>query len=231
MTQLTTEKTVQPGPYRDVVTQNIMRAAWLFLPAWTLDFTAAWVLLAVMVVGDVATRRYLVRNDPAMVERRRAAKPTAELRPYQRFAYLMVNVLFLGGLALTGLDHRNDWSQMPVAVSVVGFALVVASMYVVFLAFRANTFASATVTLHDEHRVISTGPYARVRHPMYSGLLLLMLGAPLALGCWWGLVTLVLFAAVLAGRILDEEKFLKAGLPGYTEYTDRVRYRVIPAIW
>jgi protein-S-isoprenylcysteine O-methyltransferase Ste14 len=117
------------------------------------------------------------------------------------------------------------------ALSSVGFVLVGGGLFVVFLASRANSYASQLVTLHDGHQVISSGPYGLVRHPMYSGVILFTIGTPLALGSWWGMVVVAVTAAVLAGRLLDEERFLATSLAGYREYTQRVRHRLVPLVW
>jgi protein-S-isoprenylcysteine O-methyltransferase Ste14 len=229
---MTTEKSAKPHrPYTDVVHLSVGRALWLLLPAWTLGYTAAWLFLALTLIGDLLTRRYLIQHDPALLERRRNLKYTSESRPYQRFAFLSVQLLFLAGLTVAGLDHRFEWSSMSMATSGIGFACVLAGLWVTFLSVRANTFASGTVTLHEGHHVVDTGAYSKVRHPMYSGMLLLTVGTPLALGSWWALVVTALFALVLHGRMADEEQFLAESLPGYREYTARVRSRVVPLVW
>lgn len=232
VTAITTEKSAQQQSfYSDVVYLAVMRGLWLLIPAWTLGFTAAWLFLAVTLTGDLLTRRYLVHHDRALLERRRNQKYTSEKRARQRFAFLWLQLLFLGCLAWVGFDHRYDWSSVPTAVSAIGFGCVLAGLWVTFLAVRANTFASATVTLHEGHQVISTGAYGWVRHPMYSGMLLLIVGIPLALGSWWALIATALYALVLHGRMVDEEKLLMESLPGYREYSARVRSRVIPSVW
>ncbi len=226
-----TDTLVRQHAFKDLIQTTIVRSVFLFLPAWTLNFPHAWAFLAVTFVGDLTTKLYLVRNDPDMIQRRRNVKLADEARGYQKFAQASIQLLFLGTLAVSALDHRNDWSSVPDAVSGVGLALVAVGLYIVFLAQRANTFASTNVALHEGHQVISTGPYGRVRHPMYSGLITLMLGAPLALGSWWGLACAAGFIVLLAGRMADEEKFLATSLAGYREYTQRVRHRVVPLVW
>lgn len=217
--------------YADLVRSAVGRALFLFLPAWTLDYPHAWALLALTVTCEVATRVYLVRHDPVAAERRRQNFAKNEERPAQKQAHGALQLLFLGVLATCAVDYRNGWSEVPMALSAVGFALVGAGLFVVFLASRANSYASQLVTLHDGHKVISTGPYGLVRHPMYSGLILFLVGIPLALGSWWGLAVVALTAAVLAARLLDEERFLATSLAGYREYTERVRHRLVPLVW
>jgi protein-S-isoprenylcysteine O-methyltransferase Ste14 len=129
------------------------------------------------------------------------------------------------------LDHRFSWSRVPLAVVVAGDVLVGVGFLIVFLVFRENSFASAVVEVSAAQKVIDTGPYARVRHPMYAGALVLLAGIPLALGSLFGLLVLVPFAAILVARLLDEERFLVRELPGYAAYRQKTRYRLIPYVW
>jgi protein-S-isoprenylcysteine O-methyltransferase Ste14 len=129
------------------------------------------------------------------------------------------------------LDHRFSWSHVPLWIVLAGDFLVVLGFYIVFKVFCVNTFTSATIEVSEQQTVISIGPYAFVRHPMYSGALVMMLGTPLALASWWGLIAFVIMVAVIVIRLLDEEKLLLANLPGYAEYVARVRYRLIPYVW
>jgi protein-S-isoprenylcysteine O-methyltransferase Ste14 len=144
-------------------------------------------------------------------------------------------MLFLLGILALGvvsaLDHKHGWSNVPVFVILLGDLLVAVGLVLVLLVFRANPFAASTVTVEHGQTVISTGPYAFVRHPMYSGLLLVFLGLPLALGSWWGLLIFPLLVAVLIWRLTDEERYLAEHLPGYREYRSRVRSRLIPGVW
>ena len=140
-------------------------------------------------------------------------------------------LVFSGTLVLSWFDHRSSWSHVPVFVEIAGYALVVFGFLIYFVVFRENTFAGATVEVVSDQKVITTGPYASVRHPMYCGLLVLLFGTPLALGSWWGLLMVVPMALVVAFRIRYEEAFLTENLDGYAEYCRKLRYRVIPFIW
>jgi len=174
---------------------------------------------------------YLMRNDPALLQRRMSGGPAAEKRSVQKIAMLLVSIGFIASLAVPAFDYRLGRSKVPLEATVAGDVLVVLSFYVIFLACKENTFASSTVEVAADQRVISTGPYAWVRHPMYTGALLLFLGTPLALGSYWGLIA---FAAYLPGilwRLLDEERLLAETLPGYAEYRQEVRWRLIPKIF
>jgi protein-S-isoprenylcysteine O-methyltransferase Ste14 len=140
-------------------------------------------------------------------------------------------MVFAGTIALAALDHRFSWSHVPAAATIAGFGLLCGCYLVIFLALRANTFAAVNIDVEPGQQIISTGPYAVVRHPYYAGLMLWILATPLALGCWWGLLLLVPMALILALRIRYEERFLTQNLSGYAEYCQRVRYRLVPSAW
>jgi len=120
---------------------------------------------------------------------------------------------------------------MPDAAALAGNVLVAIGWIAVFFVFRENSFSSSTIEIADDHRVISSGPYARLRHPMYAGALVMLVGIPIALGSWWGLLVLVAMMPALIWRVFDEEEFLGQNLPGYLEYMEKVRYRLIPGVW
>lgn len=203
----------------------------LFLPAWTFDYWQAWVFIAVFTGSVTAIGLYLALHDPALLERRKKFGPQTEQSPAQK---IIMSVAILGNLGLLvfcALDHRFEWSTVPVAVSVIGNVLVALGLFVNLLVFRENSFGGSTVETVEDQRVISTGPYALVRHPMYVGVLIMLTGVPLALGSWWGLAILGLVLPMLMWRILDEERLLKNDLPGYTEYTHKVHYRLVPYLW
>jgi protein-S-isoprenylcysteine O-methyltransferase Ste14 len=216
---------------RTAVIGVVALAALLFVPAWTLDYWQAWLFIVVFVVSTNAIGIYLARNDPALLERRKRIGPTAEQRPAQRIVITLGILSFVGVMVLSALDHRFGWSPVPPSISVVGDALVALGLFIDLLVLRANTYGASNVRVEQGQTVISTGPYAIVRHPMYAGVLIMAAGVPLALGSWWGLVALLVTVPVLAWRILDEEALLKRDLPGYTEYTHNVRSRLVPFVW
>jgi len=143
----------------------------------------------------------------------------------------LASIGFIGLIVVPALDHRFAWSHMPPYVALAGDVLVVLGWLAIFLVFKENTFSSATIELAPDHRVISTGPYALVRHPMYAGAIIMLLGLPIALGSWWGLLVFVAMMPALIWRLFDEEAFLARNLQGYVEYQKRVRYRLIPLVW
>jgi protein-S-isoprenylcysteine O-methyltransferase Ste14 len=144
---------------------------------------------------------------------------------------LGISICFIALLVVPALDHRFGWSAVPVGGVVAGDALVVIGFCLIALVYRANTFSSATIEIAENQKVVSTGPYALVRHPMYASGILYLLGTPLALGSYWGLVPLVAMMPLLIWRLLAEERFLARNLAGYTEYQKRVRHRIVPGAW
>lgn len=206
-------------------------AAAVFLPAGTLDFAEAWIYLAVFTIGVVAITIDLARRDPALLGRRVKAGPLAEPGVVQKIIQSIAGLSFLAIFVIAGLDHRAGWSRIPFDVAVAANGLVVIGLAIVLAVFRANTFTSAVVDVEAEQRVISTGPYAVVRHPMYTGALVMLLGTPVALGSWWALCPVVVLSAVIVWRLLAEEKLLATELAGYVEYRQRVTRRLIPFVW
>jgi protein-S-isoprenylcysteine O-methyltransferase Ste14 len=203
----------------------------LFAPAWTLHFWQAWVYLFVFVAPAALITAYLWKKDPKLLERRVNAGPGAEKEKPQKLIQLLAAIVFLAIFFISSLDHRLSWSNVPLSIVIAGDIFVALGFLIVFLVFKENTFAAATIELSPEQVVISTGPYAIVRHPMYSGALLMFLGTPLALGSWWGLSILIPMTLILAWRLLDEERFLSKGLVGYENYCRKVRYRLVPFFW
>lgn len=215
------------GLLRLVVTLAVL----LFVPVWTFDYWQAWVFLAVFFVAILAVTLYLMKKDRKLLERRVNAGPRAEKENSQKIIQVLATIAFIAVLALPAFDHRFCWSPVPSYVAVAGDVLVVLGLLIVFLVFKENTYTAGVITVETGQKVISTGPYARVRHPMYAGALVMLLGVPLALGSWWGLITFIPITIVIVWRLLEEEKFLLENLPGYSEYRNRVRYRLVPYIW
>ena len=168
---------------------------------------------------------------PALLRRRAHIGPVAEPEPRQRLivSLLLLCIAALG--AVSGLDYEFGWSHVPVFVVLLGDLLVASGLLLIWLVFRTNPFAAAAVTVEPEQTVISSGPYALVRHPMYSGGLLLFLGIPFALGSWWGLILFVPLLVLIIWRLKQEERYLSTHLPGYRDYCAKVTHRLIPFIW
>jgi protein-S-isoprenylcysteine O-methyltransferase Ste14 len=203
----------------------------LFVPAGTVHYWQAWVYVSIFIGASVLTTLHLMRKDPALLERRMSGGPTAEKRPAQRLIMLCTSIGFVALLVVPALDHRFGWSTVPLGGVVAGDALVAIGFYLIGLVYRENTFTSATIEVAENQTVVSTGPYAIVRHPMYASASLYLLGTPLALGSYWGFVPIAAMMPFLIWRLLDEERFLAMNLPGYAEYQQGVRYRLVPYVW
>jgi protein-S-isoprenylcysteine O-methyltransferase Ste14 len=203
----------------------------LLAPAWTLGYWQAWVYLFVFGASSALITAYLWKKDPQLLERRINGGPGAEREKSQKLIQPLASIAFIGAMILPSLDHRFSWSAVPLPAVVVGDVLTALGFFIVFRVFKENSFTAATIEVAPDQRVISTGLYAIVRHPMYSGALVMLVGTPLALGSWWGLLMFVLMIFAIAWRALDEERFLRKNLPGYAEYCQRVRYRLLPFVW
>lgn len=202
----------------------------LFLPAGTFHYWQAWVFLTVFALSTWIPGVYLLRTNPAALDRRMRG-PFAETRPLQQLVVLFLFVCFFAMFVFSALDHRFGWSTVPASISVIGDVLVAVGLGVAMLVVIQNSYAAVNITVEAGQKLVSTGLYGLVRHPMYTGNIILMLGVPLALGSYWGLLFVVPGLFVLALRISDEENMLDHELSGYHEYTQRVRYRLVPFVW
>jgi protein-S-isoprenylcysteine O-methyltransferase Ste14 len=191
----------------------------------------AWSMLAVFFGCAGVITVWLWFRDKALLERRVKAGPGSEPDPTQNIVQALAGLVFLATFAAPGLDRRFGWSHVPLIVSLAGDGTIAFGFLIVFFTFRANTFTAGTVEVAEGQRVIDSGPYAVVRHPMYAGALIMIAGIPLALGSWWGLIPAALFVPVLVWRLIREEAFLAANLAGYGDYRNRVRYRLAPSVW
>jgi protein-S-isoprenylcysteine O-methyltransferase Ste14 len=206
-------------------------AAALFIPAWSLYYWQAWTFLAVFMTSALAVTIYLRQNDPQLLERRVKAGPAAEQEPSQKIIQVLASISFIAVIVVPAIDHRLAWSSVPPYVVAAGDILIALGFFIVFLVFKENTYTSGTIEVAPGQTIITTGPYALVRHPMYIGAIILLVGIPLALGSWWGLLAVVPITAVVVWRLLDEERFLAKNLPGYPDYRNKVKYRLVPLIW
>ena len=206
-------------------------ASVLFGFSGTLHDGRAWAMLAMFFGCAGIITVWLWFRDKALLERRVKAGPGSETDPMQNVVQAVAGLVFLATFAVPGLDRRFGWSQAPLVVSLAGDGMIAVGFLVVFLTFRENTFTAGTIEVAEGQHVIDSGPYAVVRHPMYAGALVMIAGIPLALGSWWGLIPAALLVPVLVWRLLREEIFLAANLPGYDAYRGRVRYRLVPIFW
>jgi protein-S-isoprenylcysteine O-methyltransferase Ste14 len=157
--------------------------------------------------------------------------PFAEKEKTQKIIMSLVSVAFIALIVIPALGHRFAWPAVPAYVALAGDAMVALSFFAIFFVFRENSYTSATIKIDPGQKVISTGPYALVRHPMYAGSLPMLIGIPLALGAWWGLLALIPLFPALLWRLFDEENLLAKNLPGYVAYKEKVRYRLVPFVW
>jgi protein-S-isoprenylcysteine O-methyltransferase Ste14 len=202
----------------------------LFLSAGTTNYWQAWDYLGVGFVTSVFVTLYIIR-DPILLESRTKGGPTVERRPVQKMVASVLGLSFIAMFIVPALDRRFGWSHMPSWLSIAGDLLIVVSMWSVSRVFKENSFGSAAIEISKEQKVISTGPYAIVRNPMYSCAIAYFIGISLALGSYWGLVPCILGTCGLIWRLFDEEKMLAQNLPGYKEYCKKVRWHLIPGIF
>lgn len=203
----------------------------LFVPAGTFHFWQGWLYSFVFVAATTAISIYFLKHDPKLVERRMKVGPAAEQRPVQKIIMAITLVGFILLIVLPGLDYRWHWSAVPAWLVFAANVLLALSFAIFFAVLKQNSYAASTIRVEADQPVVSTGLYAIVRHPLYSGALLLLLVTPVALGSYWGLLVAFALVPVLLWRLLDEERFLQQNLPGYAEYCRATRFRLIPLIW
>jgi protein-S-isoprenylcysteine O-methyltransferase Ste14 len=210
---------------------TLILAALIFALAGTVRYWQGWLFLVAFVGSSVALGAYFAKHDPALIERRVRGGPAAEQEPAQKIiiALLMAGLLMM--IVLPALDHRWHWSAVPAWLALLGNAGIVVSFIVFFIVMRQNSYAASTVRVEAGQPVISSGLYGVVRHPMYSGALLLIICMPLALGSFWSVLMSILVVPILVWRLVDEERVLRRDLAGYARYCRKVRYRLIPFVW
>ncbi len=203
----------------------------LFIPAGTLSYWQAWVYLADWAVCVVLITVYLIKNDQELLAGRVQAGPVAETQKNQKIIQSLASLCFIALFIVPGLDYRLGWSNVPPILSLIADGGVALGFFIVFLTFKENSYTRATVEVSEKQKVITSGPYRMVRHPMYAGASVLLIFTPVALGSWIAEIFAVLLILVVAIRLLDEERFLKKDLTGYTAYCQTVRYHLIPYLW
>ncbi|MBS0530552.1 MAG: isoprenylcysteine carboxylmethyltransferase family protein, partial [Proteobacteria bacterium] len=166
----------------------VVMACVLFGTAGTFDYWQGWIFLASYGMASLVLTLYMLRNDPALLQRRMRGGPLAEKEPAQKLIMLIASAGFIALLVVPALDHRFTWSHVPAIVALLGNAVMAFGWFAIYRVFRENSFTSATIEVAQDQTVITTGPYARVRHPMYAGALVMFAGIPIALGSWWGLL-------------------------------------------
>jgi protein-S-isoprenylcysteine O-methyltransferase Ste14 len=200
----------------------------VLLPAGTFNYWQVYLYLAVLVIPMIFVLSYFLHNDPKFLERRTRAK---EKEKAQLIIQIGFSLIFLSGFVIPGLDKRFSWSDIPVHIVILADVVVFSGYLIIFFVFKQNSYASRVVETDENQRVITTGLYAIVRHPMYIGVLIMFITTPVALGSYWGLIPMATIPVALVFRILNEEQVLIKNLPGYKEYCRKTRYRLIPFIW
>jgi len=206
----------------------VILAGILMLTAGTLNYWPGWIFCALVIIPALFISLYFIKRSPEFLERRMKFK---EKEIKQKTIIKFSSIFFIIGFIMPGLDYRFGWSMMPVWLIITAEVIILACYYLIFLAFKENAYAGRTVEIFTGQKVIDTGPYAIVRHPMYSGIIPMFLFLPLALGSFWAIIPFIPVAGIIIVRILNEEAVLKQGLPGYQAYCEKVRYRLVPYIW
>jgi len=203
----------------------------IHVPAWTLYFWQGWLYLVIFGICALVMTLYFLKYDPALIASRLKAGPAAEREKSQKWIQAIAGVVVCLMFVVPGIERHFTGLPLPLWLVILADTLAVASFWIMFLTFRENGYASSIIEVKSGQNVISTGPYALVRHPMYSGAVVLFLATPLALGSFWALPVAVVLSVVIAVRLLDEERYLKANLPGYDAYCRKVKSHLIPGIW
>ncbi len=221
--------------YRKATVQLLLMpfsmAALIFIPAGTINYWQGWLFITVFSLSILVITLYLAIYDPALLARRMNAGPLAEKDKKQKIIMTFAFIIILAYVICSVLDHRFNWSSTPAVAVFIGNALIVLGFLIVFIVFRENTYTASTIEVEKNQKVITTGLYSYIRHPMYSGSLIMLFGVPLALGSWLGLFLFVILVFGIIWRLLEEEKYLEKNLSGYNAYRTKVRYRLIPYLW
>ncbi len=200
----------------------------IFLPAGTLSYTNGWLLMGLLFGPMLAAGFVMFVKSPDFLAKRLDAR---EKRGAQKGVLAFSGLMFVGGFVLAGLDHRFGWSSMPSAVVILGAVLFLAAYGLYAEVMRENAYLSRTIQVQEGQKVVDTGLYGIVRHPMYMATILLFLAMPVVLGSWYALIVFACYPAIIVARLKDEEELLARELPGYTEYQKKVKYRLIPFIY
>jgi len=206
----------------------IVLGLFILVPAGTINYWQVYIYIAVLVVPMIFVLFYFLQNDPIFLERRTRAK---EKEKVQIIIQIVFTFILLSGFVIPGFDKRFGWSDIPIYIVIVADIVILFGYLIIFFVFKQNSYASRVVEVEKSQKVISTGLYGFVRHPMYIGVIIMFIPTPVALGSYWGLIPMVTIPLAIVFRILNEEKVLCKDLPGYKEYCQKTRYRLIPFIW
>lgn len=200
----------------------------IFLPAGTLYYTGGWLFLGLLFVPMLIAGFVMLFKSPEFLAKRLDAK---EKQATQKGVLAFSGLMFIGGFVVAGLDHRFGWSHMPAWVTITASVLFLAAYALYAEVMRENAYLSRTIKVEEGQKVVDTGLYGIVRHPMYMATVLLFLMMPIVLGSWYALIVFAFYPAIIIVRLKDEEELLSRELPGYTEYKQKVKYRLLPFLW
>ncbi len=200
----------------------------ILLPAGTFNYWEAYAYIVTLVIPMIFVLNFFLRNDPKFLERRIKTREKEKTQKIVQFAFTFV---FLSSFIISGLDRRYNWSDIPVMPVLLTDIIILCGYLIVFFVFKQNSYASRVVEVDPEQKVITNGLYSIVRHPMYSGILIMWVPTPIALGSYWGLIPMAAIPIILVFRILNEESVLSRDLAGYKDYCSRTKYRLIPFLW
>ena len=198
------------------------------LPSGTFNYWQVYIYISILVIPMIFVLLYFLKHDPQFLERRTRAK---EKEKAQIFIQITFSIFFISGFIVPGLDRRFGWSNIPLSLVLSADVVILMGYLIIFYVFKQNSYASRVVEVDKNQKVISTGLYSIVRHPMYVGVLIMYIPTPVALGSYWGLIPMAAIPFAIVLRILNEEKILNRELPGYKEYSQKTGYRLIPFIW
>lgn len=228
MTEDQSIQAIKKGAYLRVGLALPIFALVIILPAWKWDYWQGWLYILILYIPMFFVLHYLLKNDPALLQRRMRMR---EKESVQRRIIVLSLVYFLVAFSLPGFDVRFGWSNVPAWVSLVADVLVFIGYMTFVWVLMVNSYLSRVVEVEAGQKVVTTGPYAIVRHPMYAGISLMYVATPVALGSFWALIPAVFIVPLLVARLRNEEQVLRRDLPGYEEYTHKVKYRLLPGIW
>ncbi len=206
----------------------VLVGALLFLPAWTFDYFGAWLFLGILFIPMMIMGIVMFIKSPSLLEKRLANK---EKERAQKGVVGVSALMFLGGFILSAFDFRYGWSSVPLWLTIAAAVIFLVGYALYAEVLRENAYLSRTVEVQEGQKVIDTGLYGVVRHPMYLATLLMFLPMPIVLGSFWGLIPFAIYPVAIIFRIINEENVLSEGLAGYSEYRKKVKYRLIPFIW
>ena len=202
--------------------------ALVFLPAWDVKFANGWLFMGLLFIPMLLLGALMLIKSPDLLQKRLEAKETQKT---QKGVVAFSGIIFIAGFVVAGLDHRFGWSRVPLWAVISASAVLLASYALYAEVMRENAYLSRTIRVEENQQIVDTGLYGIVRHPMYATTIWLFLSIPVVLGSWWSLCCFLPYVAIIAVRIIDEEKLLDSELVGYAEYKKKVKYRLVPFIW